>query len=291
MTQKKTERNPVSRIFTETRAAPSLFPKIVGTKSERLSGLHTRTREMDHPSTPDGPAEPKKKKKGGVVHHVPPAYPPPEAPTPTQRTTPTPTEREIAYRKAVSMDIVDLDVVHALAFQGVPDAADLRPLFWKLLLGYLPPDRGQWAETLAAKRSRYQAIKQYATRLDGPRPEPEDGAADAEPQPEPEDVDGTRYVSKERAWRTYYRYDASLEVIEKDVARTLPALHFFGDEEAGGNAHGDALRSILFVYSRTNAAIKYVQGMNEILAPIYYVFAHDPGVSGLFCTFVFMTCD
>ena len=74
----------------------------------------------------------------------------------------------------------------------------------------------------------------------------------------------------------------SLEVIEKDVARTLPALHFFGDEETGGNAHGDALRSILFVYSRYNAAIRYVQGMNEVLAPIYYVFAHDPGVSRLY---------
>lgn len=194
---------------------------------------------------------------------------------------PTPTEREIAYRKAVSMDVVDLDAVHALAFQGVPDAADLRPLFWKLLLGYLPPNRSKWAETLAGKRRHYQNIKQYTTRLDGPRPEPEDGAAEAVPEPEPENTDGTRYVSKERAWRTYYRYDPSLEVIEKDVARTLPALHFFGDEETGGNAHGDALRSILFVYSRTNTGIKYVQGMNEILAPIYYVFAHEPETSCL----------
>ena len=235
-------------------------------------------------------------KKKERVHHVPPTRPPPEAPAPEAggrvhdtRTTPTPTEREIAYRKAVSMDVVDLDAVHALAFQGVPDAADLRPLFWKLLLGYLPPDRTQWASTLAEKRRRYEGFKQYATRLDGPRPEPEDSALDegeekAETKPVPESEepeDGTRYVSKERAWRTYYRYDVSLEVIEKDVARTLPALHFFGDEETGGNAHGDALRSILFVYSRYNAAIRYVQGMNEVLAPIYYVFAHDPGVSRL----------
>lgn len=231
----------------------------------------------------------KKSKSSSHVQHVPPAYPPPAAPTPA-RTILTHTEREIAYRKAVGMDVVDLDAVHALAFQGVPDAADLRPLYWKLLLGYLPADRAQWAEALASKRSRYATIKQYATRLDGPRPEPaspEDAeaaaaaeAAEAARGPEAEG-DGTRYVSKERAWRTYYRFDASLEVIEKDVARTLPALHFFGDEEAGGNAHGDALRSILFVYSRTNAAVKYVQGMNEILAPIYYVIAKDPAIARL----------
>ena len=86
----------------------------------------------------------KKSKSSSHVQHVPPAYPPPAAPTPA-RTILTHTEREIAYRKAVGMDVVDLDAVHALAFQGVPDAADLRPLYWKLLLGYLPADRAQWA--------------------------------------------------------------------------------------------------------------------------------------------------
>jgi len=85
-----------------------------------------------------------------------------------------------------------------------------------------------------------------------------------------------RYISKEQAWRDYYKEDDSLNVIEKDVARTLPALHFFGEESMGGNEHSDALRSILFVYSRTDLNLKYVQGMNEVLAPIYYVFANDP---------------
>jgi len=35
------------------------------------------------------------------------------------------------------------------------------------------------------------------------------------------------------------------------------------------------MRRILFVYAKLNSAICYVQGMNEILAPIYYVFAND----------------
>jgi len=37
-------------------------------------------------------------------------------------------------------------------------------------------------------------------------------------------------------------------------------------------AHSDALARILFIYARLNAGIKYVQGMNEILAVIYYCF-------------------
>ena len=37
-------------------------------------------------------------------------------------------------------------------------------------------------------------------------------------------------------------------------------------------AHADALARILFIYARLNAGIKYVQGMNEILAVIYYCF-------------------
>jgi len=39
--------------------------------------------------------------------------------------------------------------------------------------------------------------------------------------------------------------------------------------------HQDALSRILFLYARLNP-VRYVQGMNELLAPIYYVFASDP---------------
>ena len=40
--------------------------------------------------------------------------------------------------------------------------------------------------------------------------------------------------------------------------------------------HHDVLRRVLFLYAKLNPGVRYVQGMNEILAPIYYVFAHDP---------------
>lgn len=39
--------------------------------------------------------------------------------------------------------------------------------------------------------------------------------------------------------------------------------------------HFDVLSRILYVYAKTNPGIRYVQGMNEVLAPIYYIFRND----------------
>lgn len=52
-----------------------------------------------------------------------------------------------------------------------------------------------------------------------------------------------------------------------DVSRAPPRKE---DE-----THQDVIRRILFIYAKLNPGVRYVQGMNEILAPIYYVFAHD----------------
>lgn len=39
--------------------------------------------------------------------------------------------------------------------------------------------------------------------------------------------------------------------------------------------HWEALERILYIYAKLNPGVGYVQGMNEILGPIYYVCAHD----------------
>jgi hypothetical protein len=36
--------------------------------------------------------------------------------------------------------------------------------------------------------------------------------------------------------------------------------------------HADVLHRILFIYAKLNQGIKYVQGMNEVLAVLYYCF-------------------
>lgn len=40
-------------------------------------------------------------------------------------------------------------------------------------------------------------------------------------------------------------------------------------------SHADVLHRVLFIYAKLNPGIKYVQGMNEVLAVIYYCYL-DP---------------
>ena len=44
----------------------------------------------------------------------------------------------------------------------------------------------------------------------------------------------------------------------------------------GHEAHWEVVERILFIFSKLNAGQSYVQGMNEIVGPIYYTFATDP---------------
>jgi hypothetical protein len=37
-------------------------------------------------------------------------------------------------------------------------------------------------------------------------------------------------------------------------------------------SHSDALARVLFIFAKLNSGIRYVQGMNEILAVLYYCF-------------------
>jgi hypothetical protein len=44
-----------------------------------------------------------------------------------------------------------------------------------------------------------------------------------------------------------------------------------GENELEIDLHWEAIERILFIYAKLNPAIGYVQGMNELIAPLYYV--------------------
>lgn len=46
--------------------------------------------------------------------------------------------------------------------------------------------------------------------------------------------------------------------------------------DEGSEAHWEVVERILFLYCKLNPGQGYVQGMNEIIGPIYYCFATDP---------------
>lgn len=147
---------------------------------------------------------------------------------------------------------IDLGTIRKYGFEGIPDDSGLRSIYWKLLLGYLPDEKVLWYDTVVEERKQYKELKEYFL------------------------VPLRAELEKKASNRGYRSEDLDrLTVIKNDVHRTLPDLHFFS-VGGSGTKHGEALVNILFVYSKTNTAIQYVQGMNEILAPILYVLCTDP---------------
>ncbi|RCV28658.1 hypothetical protein SETIT_5G421000v2 [Setaria italica] len=138
---------------------------------------------------------------------------------------------------ALSKKVIDLDELRMLAAQGVPDAAGVRSTVWKLLLGYLPNDRSLWEQELAKKRSQYAAFQD-------------------------------EFLSNP--------YSEIMEQIDRDVKRTHPDMHFFCGDSSFAKSNQESLKNILLIFAKLNAGIRYVQGMNEILAPLFFVFRSDP---------------
>ena len=73
------------------------------------------------------------------------------------------------------------------------------------------------------------------------------------------------------AWAAHFADEEVREEVRKDVQRTHSGINFFAQRKTR-----EALEAILLVFAKLNSGIKYVQGMNEVLAPIYFVLATDP---------------
>eukprot|EP00887_Chlorella_sp_A99_P002443 scaffold10.g2443.t1 len=114
-------------------------------------------------------------------------------------------------------------------------------------------------------------------------------------------------TSEGSMWKAYFADAEMQQQIERDVQRTHPDMHFFGGGSHEAAAHRRQMQRALFVYAKLNPGIRYVQagagargrevrgwggaagahaetlpahakpqGMNELLAPLYYLFATDP---------------
>ncbi|KAF5749609.1 Ypt/Rab-GAP domain of gyp1p superfamily protein isoform 1 [Tripterygium wilfordii] len=70
-------------------------------------------------------------------------------------------------------------------------------------------------------------------------------------------------------------YTEIVEQIDRDLQRTHPDIKFFSGDSSFSKKNREAMRNILILFAKLNPAIRYVQGMNEVLAPLYYVFSRD----------------
>ncbi|THU56071.1 hypothetical protein C4D60_Mb11t13400 [Musa balbisiana] len=200
-----------------------------------------------------------------------PPQPPSEAPRPSvdappddrssSRLSQEEVSRQFQLLAELSKKVVNIGELRRLASQGIPDGTGIRSIVWKLLLGYLPYDREFWMQELAKKRSQYKAFKEEFLM------NPIAFASQSEMARRLEESAGHKNEALETGGRGFLmRSEITHEEHPLSLGKTSVWNQFFQE----------ALRHILIIFAKLNPGIRYVQGMNEILAPLFYVFRNDP---------------
>ncbi|CAG8588826.1 15267_t:CDS:2 [Funneliformis mosseae] len=113
---------------------------------------------------------------------------------------------------------IDLYKFRHLCFRGIPDKPGIRQLSWKILIGYLPPDKRKWQSTLAEQRSTYYSFIRDLL-VDPSEEELKNSNESTDDHP--------LNSSPSSKWAEYFADNNMLEQIDKDVRRTLPDFAFF----------------------------------------------------------------
>lgn len=169
---------------------------------------------------------------------------------------------------------LDMDEIRWLTFKGLEETTEAdssssaevrrtRAMVWRLLLGVLDDEPSTWTAQLMVKRAQYHIWKREFLSVG--RQGVSAREADAT-QPRQQQQDETDAKDRED------RDAALMKEISKDVSRTRSELSFFS---IGSMAQQWMLR-ILFVHAKLHPELGYIQGMNEILAPILYAYGTDP---------------
>lgn len=198
-----------------------------------------------------------------------------------------------------------------LCFQGIPDGCGIRSVSWKILLNYLPYDTTCWDEVLEKQRTAYQTfIKTMIVDPTTSKAEEDHplntsttstwseyfkdnevlGQIDKDVRRLCPDLSffqqATKYPSTlgREALRTRVQqaHLQSMQVTKSKTGSTqLASTRKKNDDDGfqelpeGQEAHWEVCGRMLFIFALLNPGIAYVQGMNEILGPIYYTFVTD----------------
>ncbi|KAL5337862.1 RabGAP/TBC [Aspergillus crustosus] len=149
------------------------------------------------------------------------------------------------FKRLLQASTVPLAELRNLAWSGVPE--EVRPMTWQLLLGYLPTNSERRLATLERKRKEY---------LEGVRKAFERSNSAAAGNP-PSSTTGRGRGLDEAVWHQ----------ISIDVPRTSPHIQLYSYE-----ATQRSLERILYVWAIRHPASGYVQGINDLVTPLWQVF-------------------
>ncbi|KAJ3197847.1 GTPase-activating protein [Dinochytrium kinnereticum] len=138
--------------------------------------------------------------------------------------------RFMKFKTILESANVDLDQLKKLSWMGIPD--EIRPMVWKLLMGYLPANSDRREATLQRKRKEYQ---DYIQQSFGEDSAPLDQALHHQ--------------------------------IHIDIQRTNATIPLYQNELIQ-----QSLERILYCWAIRHPASGYVQGINDLVTPFYQVF-------------------
>jgi len=144
----------------------------------------------------------------------------------------------------------DNKILKQIIKNGIPDNLPcLRAMIWKTLIGYYPiNDLVNWKKITLDHFNSYQTLKKFYKDF-------------------PNDLSDKNDLK-------------ILMQINKDLPRTRTEINFFNEKSKFNKeeTNYDILRRILFIFAKRNQELGYVQGMNEIVAIIYYIYSMDENV-------------
>ncbi|TBU07851.1 Rab-GTPase-TBC domain-containing protein [Hamiltosporidium magnivora] len=126
----------------------------------------------------------------------------------------------------------------------------LRPKYWKLFLGYFPKNKFKYDHFIKSRRKHYKFYYENAIRQKNIK------------------LLCDRIINNDIDRTILFPFTVKENNVEKIHCKFLDSdnssLNF-------SSSHRDSIKRILLTYKITNSSIGYVQGMNMILIPIYYV--------------------
>ena len=174
----------------------------------------------------------------------------------------------------------NISLIRQYSFEGIPNELPiLRAFIWKILLNYLPDEPKKWEETLKSKRAQYNSYKKFV-----------EGRLELE-------LKTKKYNSKdvlEQIIKDVYRTNTNnpffyepinkndnvskeelLQLYQKRKKYTFNNINEIYYPPEKNEIHAEVLKRILLIYTFINQDVSYHQGMNELLAPIFYCFSYD----------------
>ena len=136
------------------------------------------------------------------------------------------------FEQILGSENVDLGALRKISWNGVPQP--YKNMVWQLLLGYLPTNKSRRESTLLRKRKEYSdSIPTYFEVSDNERTAQE---------------------------------GETLRQILVDLPRTCPDTPFFHQQTVQ-----KSMERVLYIWSIRHPASGYVQGMNDLLTPLFLV--------------------